>query len=275
MIDSIGKKSICLVRRKQTLRFITLQVNMRCMSVQVTGISGIPLIQPGDDLPAIICEHAVFADGDIICVASTIVSKAKGYVRALADIVPSADAVRIAGMTGEDPRFIQGVLDSSADIIQEVPFVLSELPFGHIGVRAGVDNSNIAGENIITLPQNPMREADEIREGIRRVCGKDVGVIVTDTCGRAFRRGQTGTAIGWAGMCAIRDFRGDHDLFGLELEITEEAVVDEIAAFSNFIMGESNNGVPVVQFRGCGTWKGHDSLYFTKEEDLIRKALHI
>jgi len=74
-------------------------------------------------------------------------------------------------------------------------------------------------------------------------------------------------------MTAIRDFRGDHDLFGLELEITEEAVVDEIAAFSNFIMGESNNGIPAVKFSGCGTWKGHDSLYFTKEEDLIRKAM--
>ena len=133
----------------------------------------------------------------------------------------------------------------------------------------------IEGENIILLPKDPMAEAREIREKIHHATGVDVGVIITDTCGRAFRRGQTGSAIGWAGMTAIRDFRGDHDLFGLELEITEEAVVDEIAAFSNFIMGESNNGVPVVKFSGCGTWKGHDSLYFTKEEDLIRKALHI
>ena len=150
---------------------------------------------------------------------------------------------------------MQGVLDSSVDIIIEYPFILSELPFGHVGVRAGVDNSNIEGENIILLPKDPMAEAREIREKIYHATGVDVGVIITDTCGRAFRRGQTGSAIGWAGMTA--------------------AVVDEIAAFSNFIMGESNNGVPVVKFSGCGTWKGHDSLYFTKEEDLIRKALHI
>lgn len=244
------------------------------MSVQITGVTGVPLIQHGDDLPAIICANVTFADGDIICIASTIVSKAKGYVRRLADITPGPDAKRIAAKTGEDPRFIQGVLDSSVDIIIEYPFVLSELPFGHIGVRAGVDNSNIEGENIIILPKDPMKDAADLRRAIKTICGTEVGVIITDTCGRAFRRGQTGHAIGWAGMTAIRDFRGDHDLFGLELKITEEAVVDEIAGFSNFIMGESNNGIPVVKFSGCGTWKGHDELYFTKNEDLIRRSLH-
>jgi coenzyme F420-0:L-glutamate ligase/coenzyme F420-1:gamma-L-glutamate ligase len=245
------------------------------MSVQVTGISGIPLIQIGDDIPVFICANTNFVDGDIICVASTIVSKSKGYVRQLAEITPTTYAKKIATKTGEDPRFVQGVLDSSVDIIIDSPFILSALSFGHVGVRAGVDNSNIEGENIIFLPKDPMAEAREIRERIRQIAGIDIGVIITDTCGRAFRRGQTGSAIGWAGMMAIRDFRGDRDLFGLKLEITEEAVVDEIAAFSNFIMGESNNGIPVVKFSGCGTWDGHDSLYFSEGEDIIRKALHI
>ena len=95
-----------------------------------------------------------------------------------------------------------------------------------------------------------MKEAEEIRNELQSLTGKDCGVIVTDTCGRSFRRGQTGHAIGWSGMTAIRDFRGDNDLFGKTLEITEEAVVDEIAGFSNLVMGESNNGVPVVLFRG-------------------------
>ncbi|MDO5845630.1 MAG: coenzyme F420-0:L-glutamate ligase [Methanocorpusculum sp.] len=245
------------------------------MSVQVTGITGIPLIQEGDDIAAILCEKTEFKDGDIVCIASTIVSKAFGFTRALDSITPSADAVRISKLTGEDPRFLQGILDSSKDVIIEYPFILSEVPCGHVGVRAGVDNSNIEGENIIILPPDPMGTAKILRENIRAVCGKDVGVIITDTCGRAFRRGQCGTAVGWAGMTAIRDFRGDHDLFGLELEITEEAVVDEIAAFSNFIMGESNAGIPAVKFSGCGAWKGHDTLYFTKEEDFIRRAIHI
>ncbi|MDO5847176.1 MAG: coenzyme F420-0:L-glutamate ligase [Methanocorpusculum sp.] len=245
------------------------------MSVQVTGIEHIPLIKKGDNIAEILCKNTSFADGDIVCIASTIVSKAFGYTRALADIEPSERAVRISKLTGENPRFLQGILDSSKDVIIEYPFILSEVPCGHVGVRAGVDNSNIEGENIIILPKDPMNDAKRIREGIKAACGRDVGVIITDTCGRAFRRGQCGTAIGWAGMTAIRDFRGDHDLFGLELEITEEAVVDEIAAFSNFIMGESNNGIPAVKFSGCGSWKGHDSLYFTKEEDFIRKAIHI
>lgn len=244
------------------------------MSVQVTGVENIPLIQKGDNLAEIICKNTKFENGDIICIASTVVSKAKGYTKALADIKPSEDAYRISKLTKEDPRFLQGILDTSKDVIIEYPFILSEVPCGHVGVRAGVDNSNIEGENIILLPKDPSAEAKDISEGIKKICGKSVGVIVTDTCGRAFRRGQCGTAIGWFGMTAIRDFRGDHDLFGLELHITEEAVVDEIAAFSNFIMGESNNGIPVVKFSGCEKWKGHDSLYFTKEEDFIRKALH-
>lgn len=243
------------------------------MSVQVTGIENIPLIEKGDSLADIICSNTKFENGDIICVASTIVSKSKGYTRALSQIIPTEEALRISAKTKEDPRFVQGVIDSSKEIILEYPFILSEVECGHVGVRAGVDNSNIKGENIIILPKNPSAEAEEISKKIKEITGKDVRVIITDTCGRAFRRGQCGSAIGWYGMKAIRDFRGDHDLFGLELEITEEAVVDEIAAFSNFIMGESNNGIPVVKFSGCGEWIGHDSLYFTKEEDLIRKAL--
>ncbi len=112
-----------------------------------------------------------------------------------------------------------------------------------------------------------------LREEIRQLTGKKIGVIITDTCGRSFRRGQTGHAIGWSGFTAIRDFRGDVDLFGHELKITEEAVVDEIAGFANFVMGESNNGVPAVLFRNCQPWTGHDDLYFSKTEDITRKLL--
>jgi len=118
-----------------------------------------------------------------------------------------------------------------------------------------------------------MAAAASLRDEILATTGMTVRVILTDTCGRAFRRGQTGHAIGWSGMTAIRDFRGDHDLFGHELLITEEAVVDEIAGFANFMMGESNKGVPAVIFRNMETWKGHDMLYFKEKEDLIREAL--
>ncbi len=241
--------------------------------ISVIGIRGLPIIHKEDDIPSLICKNTLFFDGDILCIASTIYSKSKGYTKSLSSITPDERAKRIGRSNGEDPRFIQAVLDASADIIMEHPFILSELPFGHIGVRAGVDQSNIEDGMVIFLPPDPMKAADEIRSEIMRLSGKTIGVIITDTCGRSFRRGQTGNAIGWSGMQAIRDFRGDTDLFGHVLKITEEAVVDEIAGFANFVMGESNNGVPAVIFRGCPHWSGHDSLYFTKSEDITRNLL--
>jgi coenzyme F420-0:L-glutamate ligase/coenzyme F420-1:gamma-L-glutamate ligase len=243
------------------------------MRIHVEGVFGLPLIHQGDDLPALICEQTTLSDGDILAVASSVYSKAKGYTRRLTDIIPTSRAVRIAERTREDPRFIQAVLDASSDVLLEYPFVLSEVPCGHIGVRAGVDQSNIEDNMVILLPPDPMAAAAEVRDAIRCNTGRSVGVIITDTCGRSFRRGQTGHAIGWSGMTAIRDFRGDTDLFGHILKITEEAVVDEIAGFANFVMGESNNGVPAVVFRNCETWSGHDDLYFNKGEDLIRAML--
>jgi coenzyme F420-0:L-glutamate ligase/coenzyme F420-1:gamma-L-glutamate ligase len=242
-------------------------------SIQVMGVRGLPRIQEGDDLCALISEQVALKDGDIICIASSVYSKAKGYTRTLGEIIPGERACRIAGRTGEDPRFIQAVIDASQEILLEYPFVLSELPCGHVGVRAGVDQSNIEKDHIILLPPNPMGAATDLREGFRDAAGVETGVIVTDTCGRSFRRGQTGHAIGWSGMTAIRDFRGDTDLFGHVLKITEEAVVDEIAGFANFVMGESDNGVPAVVFRNCPPWKGHDNLYFSPDEDIMRKLL--
>lgn len=243
------------------------------MSVEVIPIEGLPIIHKDDDLPYMITDLFTFADGDILIIASSVYSKSKGHIIELDRINPSEKATQIASRTGEDPRFIQVVLDQSEDIILEFPFVLSVLPHGHVGVRAGVDNSNVEDGFVIILPPNPMAAADEIRRDINKITGRDVRVIVTDTCGRAFRRGQTGTAIGWSGMPGLSDYRGTTDLFGTVLEITEEAVVDEIAGFANFIMGESDRGVPAVVFRGCGSWKGHDEIYFPEEIDIIRKLL--
>jgi len=242
-------------------------------TIQVTGIRDLPLIRAGVDIAAMICERVRVKDGDILCIASTIYSKSKGYTKSLSEITATEKAKRLGALNGEDPRFVQAVLDASADIIMEHPFILSELPFGHIGVRAGVDQSNIEDGMVIFLPPDPMKSARELRDDINRITSINVGVIITDTCGRSFRRGQTGNAIGWSGFPAIRDFRGDTDLFGHVLKITEEAVVDEIAGFANFVMGESSNGVPAVLFRNCQSWTGHDNLYFTKDEDITRRLL--
>jgi len=243
------------------------------MKITILPVKELPLIHAGDDLPVLIAERCALEDGDIVSIASSVYSKAKGYTRKLTDIRPTDRAHRIAKMTGEDPRFLQSILDASKDVILEYPFILSEVNGGHIGVRAGVDQSNIEDEMVILLPPDPMKAADEVRDALKKITGKTIGVIITDTCGRAFRRGQTGNAIGWSGMPAIRDFRGDTDLFGHVLKITEEAVVDEIAGIANFVMGESNNGVPAVVVRGCERWSGHNNLYFNKKEDFIRKSL--
>ncbi|WOF15955.1 coenzyme F420-0:L-glutamate ligase [Methanoplanus sp. FWC-SCC4] len=243
------------------------------MSIEVFPVNDLPIFHEDDDFPEEICKKFDFEEGDILCVASSVYSKTKGFMKKMADISPSEDAKRIAEKCGEDPRFVQMVLDTTEDLIIEHPFILSQVKCGHVGVRAGVDNSNVEEGIIIYLPPDPMGSAEEIKNRVKGLTGSDIRVIITDTCGRSFRRGQTGVAIGWAGMTAIRDFRGDTDLFGRVLEITEEAVVDEFAAFSNFIMGESNNGVPAVVFRNAPEWKGHDELYFRPEEDLTRKAL--
>ena len=241
--------------------------------IRVMGVAGLPLVQEGDDLPGQILARIDLEEGDIICIASSVYSKAKGYTRRLKEITPSGRASGIAGRTGEDPRFIQAVLDASQEVLLEYPFVLSEVSCGHIGVRAGVDQSNVEDDTVILLPPDPMAAADEVRGRVSELSGKSVRVIITDTCGRSFRRGQTGHAIGWSGMPAIRDFRGDTDLFGHVLKITEEAVVDEIAGMANFVMGESHAGIPVVVIRNCPVWEGHDNLYFRPEEDIVRKML--
>lgn len=243
------------------------------MNIQIFGVEGLPIIKNGDDIPGLISERIDVQDHDILCLASSVYSKAKGYTRNLSDITASSDAIRIAAETGEDPRYIQSILDASTDVLLEKPFILCEVKGGHIGVRAGVDQSNIEGDAVIFLPPDPMAAARDIQSGILTHSGSLIGVIITDTCGRAFRRGQIGHAIGWAGITAIRDFRGDTDLFGHELLITEEAVVDEIAGIANFVMGESNNGVPAVVVRGADPWKGHNNLFFKKSEDFIRKAI--
>ena len=142
---------------------------MKDESIQVMGVRGLPLIQEGDDLCTLISERVDLQEGDIICIASSVYSKAMGYTRSLGEIIPSERACRIAGRTGEDPRFIQGVLDASKEVLLEYPFVLSELPCGHVGVRAGVDQSNIEKEHIILLPPDPMGAAFDLKEGFLSV----------------------------------------------------------------------------------------------------------
>ena len=135
------------------------------MHIEIAPVEGLPLIQAGDDLPALICDLVSLEDNDILCVASSVFSKAKGYTRTLASITPGERAERIGTLCGEDPRFIQAVLDESMDILLEAPFVLSALACGHVGVRAGVDQSNVEDGLLILLPPDPMAAAHESARG--------------------------------------------------------------------------------------------------------------
>lgn len=232
-------------------------------------IRGLPLIKEGDDVASLVQSLFEFQAGDVLCLASTIVAKSEGRIRDLESYKPGSRAAEIAGVIGKDPRFVQAVLDESREVLLDRPFLLVVTRFGHIGVNAGIDQSNVGDERILLLPENPCRSAELIRTSL----GKDCAVIITDTCGRPFRAGVAGIAVGWAGIAALRDWRGERDMHGKVLEITLEAIVDEIAAAANLLMGEAGDGTPAVVFRGLKYPRTGGNVFMAEEVDVIRPRL--
>lgn len=232
-------------------------------------VRGLPAIEEGDDLATMIRERFPVQDGDVVCIASTVVSKAEGRARELEGYSPSARAEEIAGKLEKDPRFVEAVLEEAAEVLLDDPFLLVATKFGHIGVNAGIDRSNVSQGRILLLPVDPGASAERIRCGL----GKECAVIVTDTCGRPFRCGVAGVAIGWAGVAPLRDWRGERDLEGRELEITLEAIADEIAGMANLLMGEGGDGTPAVVLRGLSLPKAGGRLFRPRELDVIRACL--
>jgi coenzyme F420-0:L-glutamate ligase/coenzyme F420-1:gamma-L-glutamate ligase len=240
-------------------------------------VENIPLIEPGDDIARIVCENAELKEHDIVVISSTIVSKSENRVLSLNNVRVTPRAEEIAKKNSNDPRFVQAVLNESSEILIESPFLLVRTKNGSICVNAGIDRSNVEGaENILLLPKNPDESAKRIKEAIFKFVQKKVSIIITDTNGRAFRMGQTGAAVGIAGIKPTRDWRGTKDLFGRVLEVKNEAVVDEIAGFANILMGEGNGGTPVVIIRDLDLYHesyGITELHRPEEEDVIRRAL--
>jgi len=244
--------------------------------IEVYPIYGIPRIKPGDDIAKLIISRFKIENNDIIAICSTAVAKAEGRVKDLRDIKPSEVAIAISKRTGSDPRIIQAALDESREILIDEPFLLVKRRDGNVCVNAGVDKSNVE-KGIIILP---LIDADEsarkIRAKIEKLTGKKVGVIITDSEGRCFRKGVVGFAIGCSGVKVFRNWIGKSDLYGNRLEKTVECIVDEIAAFANLLMGEGNFGIPAVVFRGldliCDDSKVRD-IFRKDEEDLILQAL--
>ncbi len=243
---------------------------MQQASVQGYIIQGLPIIKEGDDIAFLVKSIFDLQDGDVLCIASTVIAKSEGRFRRLEDYEPASfRAIEIAKAIGKDPRFVQAVLDESEDVLLERPFLLVVTKFGHIGVNAGIDQSNVGDGRILLLPENPGASA----EGIRKRLGKECAVIITDTCGRPFRCGVTGVAVGWAGIAALRDWRGKADMHGRELEITLEAIVDEIASAANMLMGEAGDGTPAVVFRGLQYPRSGGNVFMPQEKDVIRPRL--
>lgn len=225
-------------------------------SLQLTALSGIPLIQPGDDLAALILaalpDHPL-RDQDVLVITSKIVSKAESRYIDLASVTPSSHAVEVAAETGKDPRIVELVLQESVAISRKgINTLIVRHRLGFVSANAGIDQSNIqdGDERVLLLPRDPDASAQAICEQLRAATGAEVGVIISDSHGRPFRLGNVGVAIGVAGMPALVDLRGQPDLFGRKLKYTIQAYADMVASAASLLSGEANEGRPVVLVRG-------------------------
>jgi len=241
------------------------------------AVENIPLIQKGDDLAELVCENAEISDNDIVVIASTVVSKMIGLTFYEKDMIPTFEAKRIAELNGKNPQFVQAVLDESTGVLTETPFMLVRNKNGHICINAGIDGSNVGGEKLLKLPQNPDKYAAEIGKNIEEKTGKKISVIITDTNGRAFKNGQTNVAVGLYNIKPIKKWIGEKDLYGKVLEISEEAVADEIAGAANLIMGEGCYGCPIVIVSGLDFYTAEKTsigeMYRDEKDDLIVQSL--
>lgn len=227
--------------------------------LEIIPLNGLPLFEAGDDIAGEI-ETALAKAGlelethDVVVVAQKIVSKVEGRQKPLSDFVPDARAIDIAHLVKKDERFVQAVLEESSSVLRAVPHVLiTEHRLGHVMANAGIDQSNISGddeEEILLLPLAPDTSAATLRDRLQAHSGVRVGVVISDSFGRPWRIGTTGIALGTAGPAAVVDRRGDKDLFGRTLVATEIALADMIASAAVLVMGETNEGCPVAILRG-------------------------
>ena len=226
------------------------------MQLTITGITGIPEIQPGDDLVTLILEGYAAGglspqSGDILVVTQKIVSKAEGKVVDLREVEPSAFATDYARKWDKDPRQIEVVLRESARIVRmDKGIIISETHHGFVCANAGVDASNVPGAHLVSLlPDDSDASAARIRAGIREQTGVDVPVIISDSFGRTWRNGIINIAIGVSGLAPLNDYRGQDDPFGYRMSATVIAVADELASAAELAMGKVE-ACPVALVRG-------------------------
>ena len=248
--------------------------------LELTGVSGVPLVEPGDDVAAILIaamERNALAprSSDVLVIAQKIVSKAEGRFVDLAAVEPSARAVEVGRAIEKDPRLVEVILGESRRIVRQRPgLLITEHRLGYVMANAGVDHSNVAaGGRVLLLPRDPDGSAELLRKRIYAHYGCELAVIISDSFGRPWRRGTVGVALGAAGIPALVDLRGTPDLFGRKLEVTLTGFADAIAAAAALVTGEAAEGVPAVLVRGLA-WSAAPSqaaeLIRPAQEDLFR-----
>ncbi len=234
--------------------------------VEIIDLKGIPLINPGDNISYIIFENLEdnkinLENGDIFVIAQTIISKSEGRIVNLDNIKPTEEAYEIynriapkakeRGIPIKEPELIQAILEESQEILKIEHVIITETKHGFVCANAGIDKSNIEGERCVALlPKNPDVVAEDIRLELKKLTNKDVAVIISDSFGRPFRIGAIGVALGISGIRAVLDKRGSTDLFGHKLETTLVGQVDNLASAAQLIMGETNEGLPIILIRG-------------------------
>ena len=230
----------------------------RANRLQIFGVAGIPETRPGDDLVQQIVDGLrssgeVLVADDVVVVTHKIISKAEGRLVDLRQIEPSPFAIHLASVADKDPRQIEVVLRESVRIVRMARgVIISETRHGFICANAGVDASNVGEPDVVCLqPVDPNASAERLREGLVEHSGVPVGVVVTDTFGRAWRNGVVNVAIGVAGLAALDDYRGQFDPNAYELRATVLAVADELAAAAELVMGKLARR-PVAIVRGFG-----------------------
>jgi coenzyme F420-0:L-glutamate ligase/coenzyme F420-1:gamma-L-glutamate ligase len=239
--------------------------------LRVIPVRGLPELEEGEDLGRLLADAASFESSDVLVVAQKAVSKIEGRVVSLEDVEPSERARELAG--DEDARRIEVVLREAREVVRSrPPLVIAETRHGFVCASAGVDASNAKGPGtLVLLPVDPDASARRLRDRVRDLTGVEVGVIVSDSFGRAWRRGTTDVALGVSGIPALLDLRGRRDSVGYELHATEIAVADELAGAAELVMGKTE-GVPAAIVRGLvleGEGRGSD-LVMPRERDLFR-----
>jgi coenzyme F420-0:L-glutamate ligase / coenzyme F420-1:gamma-L-glutamate ligase len=244
-------------------------------SLSLLALDGIPEVLPGMALAPLITaaleRHSYTpCDGDVLLVCQKVVSKSENRFVDLASVQVSARAQELATLCGKDPRLVELVLQESTEVVRCAPRVLIvRHRLGYVMANAGVDQSNIpdSQSRVLLLPVDPDGSAAALREALSRSLRASPAVVITDTFGRPWRQGVCGAAIGAAGIVALLDRRGEKDRFGRELQVTQVAIADGIAAAATLLMGEGAEGHPVVLARGLPRAWRHDS---ARASDLLR-----